>query len=80
MKPRYRHRTFQGAHVCKPFWEYAHAVGPAGVGMAKKCLQMMQWNEMMYELDSILNVIVLLHIIIIYTYYYLILLTMCLYV
>ena len=40
VKPRYRHRTFQGVHVCKPFWEYAHAVGPAGVGMAKKCLQM----------------------------------------
>ena len=40
VKPRYRHRTFQGVHVCKPFWEYAHAVGPAGVGMARKCLQM----------------------------------------
>ena len=40
VKPRYRRRTSQGVHVCKPFWEYAHAVGPAGVGMAKKCLQM----------------------------------------
>ena len=40
VKPRYRQRTFQGVPVCRRLWEYAHAVGHAGVEMAKKCLQM----------------------------------------
>ena len=38
VKPGRTQWTFQGAHVCRPFWEYAHAVGHAGVDMAKQCL------------------------------------------
>ena len=39
MKPGHMKWTFQGVHVCRPFWEYAHATGHAGVDMAKKCLK-----------------------------------------
>ena len=39
VKPGRTKWTFQGVRVCRPFWEYAHATGHAGVDMAKKCLQ-----------------------------------------
>ena len=38
VKPGRTQWTFQGVHVCRLFWEYAHAVGHAGVTLAKKTL------------------------------------------
>ena len=36
VKPGRTKWTFQGVRVCRPFWEYAHATGHAGVDMAKQ--------------------------------------------
>ena len=43
VKPGRTQWTFQGVHVCRPFWEYAHAVGHAVVDMARKRLRMGGW-------------------------------------
>ena len=40
VKPGRTQWTFQGVHVCRPFWEYAHAVGHARVDWVNKCLHM----------------------------------------
>ena len=38
VKPGHTQWTFQGVHVCRPFWEYAHAVGHAGwTGRTSAC-------------------------------------------